>query len=87
MYLIDRENNADRDGSIILTPTLTKENGQKINNGYYFYCIHAMATNGHKYQNTCQEGLITISKIIGIQQCARKLEVFKTCFKVQILII
>ena len=60
MCQIDRENNADRDGSIILTPTLTKENGQKINNGYCFYCIHAMAANGHKYQNTCQEGQITI---------------------------
>lgn len=52
MYLIGKENNVEKDGLIILILVLTKDNGQMIKNGFYFYFIHAMEINGQKYLKT-----------------------------------
>ena len=53
MYLIGKENNVEKDGLIILILVLTKDNGQMIKNGFYFYFIHAMEINGQKYPSFC----------------------------------
>lgn len=80
--LIDRENNADKDGSIIWTPALTKGSGQMIKNGFYFCSTLIVEIDGLKFRNTFQVEQIIILKIIGIRQCVKKFQLSKICLKV-----
>ena len=83
-FLIDMENNADRDGIIISTPVSTKIIGPKVKIGCFFYYIHYMETNGLKLLNHLLYlvELITTLKTTGILQCEGKSQVFMISWKV-----